>query len=111
MQEIINALSTYFASVAALVAGIIVISELLNKVTKLNGVMAWIQSWVVSIAACLFGAGFDIGIFYDQSTMPWYWEGVVSGIIIGLAANGIFSVPGVTNVLEMLKIREKPTPQ
>lgn len=108
MQAILDVLSTYFASVAALVAGIVVVSEFINKVTKLGGLWAWVQSWVVSIFFCLFGAGFNIGIFYDEATMPWYWEGILAGIIAGLAANGIFSIPGVTNVLEMLKIREKP---
>lgn len=109
MQAIIDAVSIYFGSIAALAAGIVVLSEGATKfVTQATGWKAWVQSWLISIAVCLFGAGFHIGIFSDPSGMAWYFEGLVAGLCFGLVANGLFSIPGVTAVLEAIKVRDKP---
>lgn len=108
MNELINAVSKYYDSIVAILGAIVLVSELLTRYTKAAGFLAWLQSWGISIVISLFGAYFNIGIFVDQGQWSWLPEGIFSGIILGLAANGFFSVPGVTKALEMIKVREKP---
>ena len=107
MQTLINSVSSYYDSIAALVGAIILATELLNQKTKLNGVWAWLQSWGISLVICLFGSYFTLGVFAEATKLAWYWEGILSSVILGLVANGVFSIPGVTQALEFIKVRDK----
>jgi len=107
MNELINAVSKYYDSIPLIVAAVVAASEFLTRYTKASGFGAWVQSWIVSVILCLFGAYFNIGIFADQGLWPWVPEGCFAGVVIGLAANGLFSIPGVTTLLEKIKVRKK----
>lgn len=110
MQEILNAVQTVFASVPGLIAATLVVSEYFTRFTHAEGFKAQLQAWACAIALCFLGSGFDMGIFSDTGTLQWYFEAPVAGILVGLAANGIFNVPGVTSILEMIKVRPKQEP-
>lgn len=108
MNELLSLLDKYFVSIPLLVGLIVVVSEGIDKYWDLEGIKSWIRSWVIAIILCLMGAYFNIGIFADEGLWPWFAEGPFCGILLGLAANGLFSIPGVTKVLEFIKVREKP---
>lgn len=103
-------IGSFFASVATMVALVIALSELIDKLWKLNGVVAQIRSLFVGVGLGELGAGFNLGMFADTSwwgANPWYVVGALVGVMAGLTGNWTFATPIVKWVLELLKIRPK----
>lgn len=105
-----------FASVGAMSAAVIVISELLEKIGwKMQGLVSNIRALVVGVILGGVGAGLHLGMFADPAVLgeagwasAWYVGGPLVGIMAGLAGNLLFMLPAVKAVLEMLKLRPKP---
>jgi hypothetical protein len=106
-------------SVVALAAFIVALTEAVVKVVNgifkvtLNGVGAWITSFILSVGSNIALAGFKIGMYASQdvSANPYYITGLIVGVVVCLLANGIFSTDVAKGALTFLKIRvpvEKP---
>lgn len=92
---------SFFNTVLALSAAVIVLNEYVSRFTKADGRWARLQSWVVSILLGVFGTWLNLGIFAD---MEWK-GGMLVGVICGLVANGIFDIEMVKRLLETLRVR------
>jgi hypothetical protein len=105
-----------FASVGAMSAAVIVISEAIEKIGwKLQGLASNLRALAVGIALGAIGAGFGLGMFADPAVLgdagplsAWYIGGPLVGIMAGLVGNLLFLLPVVKTVLELLKLRPKP---
>jgi len=96
-------LLTIVTTIIWLATAVVPLSELISTyITKAGGTWARIQSWVVAFllpfAAQYFGL---TNMFVD---MGWILR-LVSGLLIGLTANGIFQWSWIKTVLETIKFR------
>lgn len=99
-------LTTMFASFVALVGGIMLLTETVNKIFKIeNGTTKLIISWVLSVGLSALGFGFQLGFFADCGT-PDMWQGWVKTALIGfgcgLCANKIYDREEIWRLLEMI---------
>lgn len=108
MEQLLNAVQDAFLTIGGLVILVTGISEKVDAYWDLNGWQAWLRSWVVAITLCLIGAYTNIGMFADEGSIVWYQEGLFGGLVIGLVANGMFSIPGAKFLMEAVSLREKP---
>ena len=90
-------------NVGIMAALVIIASEFLSRLTKLDGVWAQVQSWCVSVVLAAIVGYLGIGIF---PIVSWF-STLVYGLLIGLVANGIFEIPITKTILEWLKARIK----
>ena len=104
-----SGLTAYFVSLAALVPLVTLVTGYLKKLIKIEGLVAQIVSWLVSIGLC-FGAWLlKIGLFADITT---WWLVLIYGFAVGLAANGFFKIEFVTTLLNLLGLgKPKPSPK
>ena len=96
--------ATMFQSLGALAAGVIVIIEFLDSKilpNKMNATITHLVSWGLSIILAITASFLGLGMF---AGMIW-WVAGLYGIGVGLVANGIFSVPIVQTLLELVKIK------
>lgn len=99
-------LMTMFASFVLFVGGIITITEMVNKLFKVQGtVPKLIVSWVLSLGLAAFGFWQQLGFFADCGTID-QWQGWVKAGLIGigcaLAANKIYDRNEIWTLLEMI---------
>ena len=99
-------ITTMFATFVAFVAGVIIITEAINKIFKIeNSTTKLIISWIMSIGLAALGFGLQLGFFADCGT-PDMWQGWVKTILIGLgcaiAANKIYDRDEIWNLLEWI---------
>lgn len=88
-----------FATLAALVAATPVVTQAIRKLLKIEGgVWAQVLSWVVGLVLCMFGWVFDLGFLAD---ITW-WQALIYGIAASLAANGVFDIPFVQWILDLI---------
>lgn len=97
---------TMFASFVAFVGGIILITEAINKIFKVEKPTAkLIISWVLSLALAAAGFAFQLGFFADCGT-PDQWQGWVKTALIGLGcglcSNGLYDREEIWRLLEMI---------
>lgn len=97
----------YAGTLGGLWALVIVVSETVDRFTKLDGKAALIQSWVVGIVLAIAAAYFNVGMFAEEGLLPFYYEGAIVGFIMALVANGTFKVNVAKAVLEKIKVRPK----
>lgn len=81
-----------------------VLSEYLSKLTKAEGFLAQLESWVVSVALVFVASFLGISVFATLGTLPL----IVYGVLIGFVSNGLFDIPWVKAILDLIKARIKP---
>jgi hypothetical protein len=90
-------LTPYFATFAAFVGTISLVSEGIEHLFHLDGLAAQIRSWVLAFIVALVAHFLGLGIFGELSdilTVALY------GLGGGLVANGIFSIDIVRAILK-----------
>lgn len=101
-----TSIMTMFATFVAFVSGVIIITEAINKIFKIeNKNTKLIMSWVTSIVMAVVGFWLQLGFFADCGT-PDMWQGWVKTILIGLGcalcANKIYDRDEIWNLLETI---------
>lgn len=99
-------LTTMFATFVAFVSGVILLTEIINKIFKIeNGTTKLIISWILSIGAAAIGFWQQWGFFADCGDITT-WQGWVKTALIGfgcaLAANKIYDREEIWRLLEMI---------
>lgn len=99
-------LMTMFASFVGFVGGVILITEFINKLFKVeNSRVKWVISWVLSLGLSAIGFWQQIGFFADCGDIT-QWQGWVKTILIGVgcafAANKTYDANEIWNALEWL---------
>ena len=99
-------LATMFSTFVLFVAGVMTITEMVNKFFKVQGKTAkLIISWVLSIFLATLGFWQQIGFFAGCGT-PDMWQGWVKAALIGLGcgwcANGLYNRDEMWTLLEKI---------
>ena len=99
-------LTTMFATFVAFVGGVILLTETINKIFKIeNGTTKLIMSWVLSLSLAAIGFWQQWGFFADCGDITT-WQGWVKTALIGfgcaLAANKIYDREEIWRLLEMI---------
>lgn len=97
---------TMFATFVAFVSGVILLTETINKIFKIeNGTTKLILSWVLSVGLAALGFWQQWGFFADCGDITT-WQGWVKTALIGfgcaLAANKIYDREEIWRLLEMI---------
>lgn len=97
---------TMFATFVAFVAGVVSITEVFNKVFKIqNQRCKLIASWVISIVLACVGFLLQAGIFAELGSID-QWQGWVKTVLIGLgcalSANKIYDRDEIWKLLEFI---------
>ena len=71
----------YFASLAAMVPLVVLITARLKNVLKIEGIWIQIVSWILSITLCFIGYLLHIGLFAD---ITQWWLVLIYGFCVGL---------------------------
>ena len=95
-----------FATFVAFVGGVILLTETINKIFKIeNGTTKLIMSWVLSLCLAAIGFWQQWGFFADCGDITT-WQGWVKTALIGfgctLAANKIYDREEIWRLLEMI---------
>jgi len=95
-----------FATFVAFVGGVILLTETINKIFKIeNGTTKLIMSWVLSLALAALGFWQQWGFFADCGDITT-WQGWVKTALIGfgcaIAANKIYDREEIWRLLEMI---------
>jgi len=95
-----------FASFVAFVGGVLFLTELVNKIFKVDGATAkLIISWVMSLGLAALGFGLQLGFFADCGT-PDMWQGWVKALLVGLGcglcANKMYDREEIWRLLEQI---------
>ena len=99
---------------AGLMAAVLMLEEVVDRVWDLNGVASQVRSIVIGILGATVLAFFNLFMFADPAMCggnPWYVCGPLVGAGAGLAANFAFLLPAVRGVLEGIGIRPKWAPE
>lgn len=99
-------LITMFATFVAFVSGVIVLTESVNNLFKVQGSTAkLIVSWVLSLALAALGFALQLGFFADCGT-PDMWQGWVKTLLVGLGcglcANKIYDREEIWRLLQLI---------
>ena len=97
---------TMFATFVAFVSGILVLTEAINKIFKVeNPTAKLIISWAISLGLAALGFGLQLGFFADCGTVDT-WQGWVKAMLIGggggLCANGLYDREEIWQLLEWI---------
>lgn len=99
-------LMAMFATFVGFVGWVILITEFINKLFKVeNSRVKWIISWVMSIGLAIVGFVLQLGIFADCGTVDqWFaWVKVVLiGVGCAFAANKTYDANEIWTALEWL---------
>jgi hypothetical protein len=75
---------TMFATFVAFCAGVVLITEAVNRIFKVKGSTAkLIVSWILSLGLAALGFGLQLGIFADCGAVT-EWQGWAKAELIGL---------------------------
>lgn len=99
-------ITTMFATFVAFVSGVLLLTEAINNIFKVQKPMAkLIISWVMSLALAALGFYFQLGFFADCGT-PDMWQGWVKtalvGLGCGLCANKMYDREEIWRLLEII---------
>ncbi len=97
---------TMFATFVAFVSGILVITETINKIFKIeNSIVKLILSWVLSLGLAALGFALQLGFFADCGAVT-EWTGWVKAMLIGLGcglcANQLYDRDEMWKLLEWI---------
>lgn len=101
-------LTPYFATFAAFVGTISVVSEALEHLFHLDGIAAQVRSWVVSIGLAFLASFLDLGLFADPANTVTI---VLYGLGGGFVANGLFSVEAVKTAIQVVLATRSKSPK
>lgn len=89
-----------FETLAAIVAAVPIITQWIKKLINkdLPGWINQVMAWGISIILCFIGWFFDLGILADTN----WWQTLIIGIGIGLAANGVFDLNFIRQLLDLI---------
>ncbi len=101
-----STLTTMFASFVLFVGGVITITEMVNKLFKVNNKMAKLFiSWSISLGLAALGFVLQLGFFADCGSIDT-WQGWVKVALIGigcaLASNKIYDREEIWRLLELI---------
>lgn len=104
MESLIN----YFGSLAGMMALVLLITEWIVKIFKVeNRTWKHVISWIIAVGSSCIGYLGSYGIFEVYVSLPT-WEGwtftVLTGIGIGLASNGLYTVEVVKKILDAIML-------
>lgn len=96
----------YFSSLAGLVALNVIIMNWITTFFKIKkGWVKQVLTWVMSVGEAVVGFIFSLGLFALYTTLP-AWEGwtftVLTGLAVGLVANGIYDIPLTQKLLDAI---------
>lgn len=91
--------ATWFVTLGAFVAAVMMVTEFIKKAFKIEGNWAMILSWIIAIALAAVGWILQYGIF---AGLTWYW-GLIYALSAGLIANKGYELGVVTGFLNVLK--------
>lgn len=95
-------LSPYFGTLAAVVALVLFVTGWVKThLLKVDGWKARLLSWAVSGVIAFVGKWLNLGIFADSSLL---WT-VINAVLVGLVANGLYTIEVVQKLLELLKAK------
>lgn len=99
-------ITTMFATFVAFVGAVMMLTESVNKLFKVeNGTAKLIISWVMSLALAVLGFALQLGFFADCGT-PDMWQGWVKAILVGLGcglcANKMYDREEIWKLLEQI---------
>lgn len=96
-----------FTTLASLVAGVPVVTQAIKRIINkdLPGWANQLISWIIGIAITMFGWFFDLGCLADAN----WWQALIVGFGVSLAANGVFDINLIKWLLELIfgKINKK----
>nr|WP_321409355.1 hypothetical protein [uncultured Carboxylicivirga sp.] len=96
-------LQAYFVSIAAMAGVILPVTSFVNKLFKLTGAWKQVLSWAVAVGLGVLAWLLKWGIMAD---VDWYWMLLYSALA-GLVANGLFDIPAIKIILQLLKLEVK----
>ena len=96
----------YFSSLAGLVVLNVIIINWITTFFKIKkGWVKQLLTWVMSVGEAIVGFIFSLGLFVVFTTLP-AWEGwtftVLTGLAVGLVANGIYDIPLTQKLLDAI---------
>ena len=94
----------YFASLAAMVPLVVLITAWLKKVLNIKGIWIQIVSWILAITLSFVGYLFHIGLFAD---ITQWWLVLIYGFCVGLSANGFFDIAIIQQILKGIGLEPK----
>jgi hypothetical protein len=96
-------INDYFGSLGLMASLVAIITGYLNThvpfLQKANGTIKQLVSWAISIGLVFIGQLKSVGMVADSSTL---WT-AITGIAVGLVANGIFDIKLVQAILSFIK--------
>lgn len=96
MDAILTFFTENFWAVAVLLAALTTpITSFLNEKFNLNGVWKQVVAWLVSIV--LVAGSYFLNLV--QFSEPFYVSVPLTGLLVGLSANGIYDIPTIKNAL------------
>jgi hypothetical protein len=96
-------INEYFGSLSLMASLVAIITGYLNThvpfLKNANGTWKQIISWVISIVVVFIGQLKSVGMVAETSAL---WTGI-TGVAVGLVANGIFDIKIVQAILSFIK--------
>ena len=96
-------LNEYFGSLSLMASLVAIITGYLNTyvpfLKNANGTWKQIVSWVISIVVVFIGQLKSVGMVAETNTL---WT-AITGVAVGLVANGIFDIKIVQAILSFIK--------
>lgn len=96
-------INDYFGSLGLMASLVAIITGYLNThvsfLKNANGTVKQIVSWVISILVVFIGQLKSVGMVAETSTL---WT-AITGVAVGLVANGIFDIKLVQAILSFIK--------
>ena len=87
-----------FATVGGMVAATVTLTEVLKQWTGANGNWARAISWLSGFVISYVGWFLNMGLLFG---LTW-WQVIVYGLGVSLAANGIFDIPAIQNFINLI---------
>ena len=102
-----NDFTIIFSTLTSLVAAIPVVTQGVKKLIDVE-LPSWVNqvlSWTIGIVLCFAGWLLNLGFLVDTT----WWQTLIIGIGVSLAANGVFDIELVKNFLNCIfgKIEKK----
>lgn len=96
-------INDYFGSLGLMASLVAIITGYLNThvpfLKNANGTIKQLVSWAISIALVFIGQLKSVGIVAESNMV---WTGI-TGVAVGLVANGIFDIKLVQAILSFIK--------
>lgn len=88
----------FWATVAVIVAMTTTLTEAINNILNPNRIWKQVIAWIVSVVLTVIG--YFLG--YVTVVEPTWLTLTITGVIVGLAANGFYDIPAIRSLMEKL---------